>query len=419
MRVSRASNAFEATTETPTPTPADSMQDSRTDFIDATQEAMASQSFISLVLSSPVQKGNAQPRKQSVRPVVIRGLPMFQWELQFEKQQTHLNLDATKSIERLHTLFVTEYRDASLFTSTADLIARSNSQGVRLRRQPASRLQQTPSTAHNQQKDYLIPEGVPCPFLIELDVMTKTGQVKQARQKKFRQLNRYLELVNDVYSHLPDTGPLKVVDFGCGLSYLTFALYHLLTVVHRREVKMVGIDQNEHVIQRCREIASRLGLQGIEFSSSRIESTGAAAELDLAVSLHACDTATDHALSYAVTARTKVILAAPCCQHELYTRIDSPAITGILQHGILKERLSALATDALRGCALEAVGYRTQILEFIDLEHTPKNLLLRAVRKPSPDEFSQRKTQEYQELKRFLGVNSLATDAILEAARGE
>ena len=394
------------------------MSSSRDEFFREVQQSLHDNTLIAVSLTNRARPADDLPRKQSVRPVLIRGEPVFQWELQTGKQQTHLNLNAAETLHRLQELLGPEYRDAGLFTATSDLLASSSAQGLRIRRQPPSR--KPPSVlTHNRQKEYLIPDGVPCPFLIALDVMTPSGQVKQQRQKKFRQINRYLEMIEDIYDQLPSTGTLRVIDFGCGLSYLTFALHDLLTVRHQRDVLLLGIDQNPHVIDRCREIAQTCHLQGLEFSSRQIDSRAASTPVDLAVSLHACDTATDHALAFAVSAGARVILAAPCCQHELSTQIDAPALSPLLKHGILKERFAAMATDALRSCALEAAGYRTQILEFIESEHTPKNLLLRAVRQSSLPESSGRMQQgadEYARLKQDWGVKALATDAILQAA---
>jgi len=390
------------------------MSQDQDEFFATVQQSLLDGSLITLTLSNRVRDAGNQPRRQTLRPVMIRNALCFQWELQFEKQQTHLNLEAPETMQRVRNLLGTTYRDASLFTTREDVIARGTAQGIRLRRLPPSRQLPSSTPAHDKKKEYLIPEGVPCPFLIELDVMTASGQVKQQRQKKFRQINRYLEIVNDVYDHLPASGLLRVVDFGCGLSYLTFALQYLLSTIHQREVELLGIDQNEHVIGRCRAIAEKLSLPGMEFRSQQIASGMPTATADLAVSLHACDTATDHALAFAVAAEARVILAAPCCQHELARKIRVPALQVLLQYGVMKDRFAAMATDVLRGSALEAVGYRTQILEFIDLEHTPKNLLLRAVKRPAQEGVPPNDA-EYTELKRTLGVETLSTDAIFQA----
>src|SRR5690606_16807174 len=219
----------------------------------------------------------------------------------------------------------------------------------------------------------------------------------------------------DVYDELPADGPLEVVDFGCGLSYLTFALHHLLRVIHGRDVRIRGIDQNPALIDRCRRTADELELKGLEFLHGEIAAlpphepagdvpTAGPATPHLAVSLHACDTATDDALAAAVRMGAKVILAAPCCQHELFTQLESDPLQLLTRHGILKERFAALATDALRAAVLERAGYRTQVIEFIETEHTPKNLLLRAVRREQGDA-DPRLPERIAALKQLLGID--------------
>jgi hypothetical protein len=205
------------------------------------------------------------------------------------------------------------------------------------------------------------------------------------------------------------------LDFGCGKSYLTFALHHLLTQVQHRDVRMAGLDLKADVIGHCNDIARRLQCRGLQFHQGDIAGYRAGEKIDLAVSLHACDTATDEALAAAVRRQARVILAVPCCQHELAAQLDSPALSLLTEHGILRERLASLATDALRAKVLDLIGYRTQVVEFIDLEHTAKNLLLRAVRRDRPAAPSPEEMAAYQDFKRLLGVRQFR----LEAALGE
>lgn len=382
------------------------------EFVQLVQDAIMQQRFRALTLSAPRRRGEELPRKQTVRPAIVQRQPVYQWELQFARQTMHVNLDAKETLERLQSLFGQSYREAYLYTLEADIIARSSGKGVHLQKRPPTRPEVPLVTSHDRAKPYLIPEGVPCPFLEALDVMTSAGHVHKAKQKKFRQINRYLEIVNDVYSSLPAEGRLSIVDFGCGLSYLTFAVHHLLTHVHRRDVDLLGIDQNPQVISRCESIAANLNLPGIRFCQGTISDFSDVGPLHLAISLHACDTATDAALAYAAQRRADIILAAPCCQHELATTITCPDLEPLLRQGILKERFAALATDALRATALEAAGYKTRVIEFIDLEHTPKNLLIRAVHRKSAQENGSA-LDEYQRLKDFLQTPLLATDTIL------
>jgi SAM-dependent methyltransferase len=366
------------------------------------------------------------PRRQTARTIELCGQPHLQWTLQHGRQQTHENLSINESVHRLADLFGTGYRNAHLFTRYADVGARIAKSGAcQMSESPPSRQPSSASHEHNRQKQYLIPEGTPCPFLIALGIMTPAGQVRQARQAKFRQINRYLEFVEDVYEEFPGEGPLEVIDFGCGLSYLTFALHHLLRVIHGRDVRIRGIDQNPAVIDRCRRTADELDLEGLEFVRGEIDAFAPPrpdeahndelpAATHLAVSLHACDTATDDALAAAVRMGAKVILAAPCCQHELFTQLDCQPLALLTRHGILKERFAALATDALRAAVLEQAGYRTQVIEFIETEHTPKNLLLRAVRRDhrEPDT---RLAERIGALKQLLGIEQTRLESLLHS----
>lgn len=393
------------------------MQSETETFWDILKQSLVDGTFRTLKLTRPQAKTDETPRRQSVRPILLKGQPAYQWELQFEKKQHHLNLSSAETCSRTEKLLGTDYLEAFLDTSGSAVHAkvRNGRLSLRLTRQP-SPATETLLPAHDREKRYLIPSGIPCPFLIALDVMTPEGRVKAKKEKKFRQINRYLEMVDDVYPSLPATGTLRIIDFGCGLSYLTFAVRHLLAEIHGRTVELVGIDRNPEVVQRCRDISQRLSLSGASFVSGTIEEIRREGAVDLAISLHACDTATDSALEFAVAQRAKVILAAPCCQHELSPLIHAPHLEGILRHGILRERFAALATDALRVCALDAAGYRTQILEFIDLEHTPKNLLIRAVRSDRGIGGSDQGPARYAALKAELGLAETSVDRILRAA---
>ena len=256
---------------------------------------------------------------------------------------------------------------------------------------------------HDRVKQRVLPEGVPVPFLVELGVMTAEGKVRAQRYDKFRQVNRFLELVEDVLPALPAEGPLRVVDFGSGKSYLTFALHHLLTVVHRREVEIVGLDLKTDVVDHCEALARTLGADGLRFEVGDIAGYAALEGVDLVVSLHACDTATDDALDRAVRAGAPVILAVPCCQHELLPQLARPALDPLLRHGTLRERFAAEVTDAARAQLLGAVGYDVQVVEFIELEHTPKNILLRATARPGRD--TAKAYGEYQAFAAELGID--------------
>ncbi|MCA8996811.1 MAG: SAM-dependent methyltransferase [Planctomycetaceae bacterium] len=390
------------------------MPQSAESFSEILARTLAEGTLHSLILANPQRRGFDGPSKQTVRPIKLRGERTWQWELQTGKQQSHLNLGAAETLERAETELAAHYREAYLFTSERDYQIRSAKSGLSIKSMVAKQDARPTVTEHDRTKSRLIPEGVPCPFLEALGVMTPAGHVKQQKQKKFRQINRYLEMVNDIVDALPSEGTLHIADFGCGLSYLTFAVHHLLTVVHGRDVRLWGIDQNEQVIRRCQSIAQQLSLQGLEFSTSDIARWRRIGQIDLAISLHACDTATDAALEFAVRSQAKVILAAPCCQHEVSPLLSCEPLVPMLDYGIFQERFAAMATDTLRAIALRACGYKVQVLEFIDLEHTPKNILIRAVRqRDQPATYATRK--EYDQWKSFLGLDRISIDGILES----
>ncbi len=377
------------------------------------KEAITNESLISLVLSKP-RRDSGQIQKLTARPVRIGDSCKYQFTSHFADRQTHENLTPEETLLRIHKLYGSAFEHLHLFAETADYSVRINKQGgSRIKRTAPSKT--TENQTHNRTKNYLIPEGVPCPFLIETGVMTASGQVRSARRKKFRQINRFLELVENACKNLPPEGPLRVIDFGCGKSYLTFALHHLLHTIHQRDVKLTGLDLKQDVIDNCRQIAERLDCPGLEFHRGDISNYACDDNVHMAVSLHACDTATDAALAQAVAWNADVILAVPCCQHELATLMASESCRPVSEHGILHERFAAILTDALRAQALEICGYSTQVEEFIDMEHTAKNVLFRAVRSQKPVAEVDRAITEYRNCKQSWGLEQTFLDRALGA----
>ena len=367
--------------------------------------ALRDRTFLRLVLSQPLSKAETAISKVTVRLIQVGGETKYQWSVRSRTQELHENLSTDELIAQTKSVFGVNFGDAHLFTTEADLTVRWNyGKPQKIKRKPPTQ-QPTEGEGHNRQKQYLIPAGVPCPFLIEIGVMLPSGQVRPAMYHKFRQINRYLEFVEDVLPQLPQSGPIHIVDFGCGKSYLTFALHHLLTKIHEREVTIVGLDVKEDVIEDCSRIAKSLNCEGLEFKLGRIETFVPSQHVHLAVSLHACNTATDDALAAALRWKCDVILAVPCCQHEICQAIPRQTLPGLTEYGILKDRFASLATDALRAQFLELQGYKTQVLEFIETEHTPKNLLIRSVRRtdPIPHDLLSRKAA-YEGLKSVLGL---------------
>ena len=249
--------------------------------------------------------------------------------------------------------------------------------------------------AHNRKKRYILEEGKPVEFLIDLGVMTPEGKIVHSRYDKFRQINRFLEFIEDILPRLAKDREVTILDFGCGKSYLTFAMYYYLHELKQYDVRIAGLDLKKDVIEHCNRLAVKYHYDKLHFFVGDIASYEGADKVDMVVTLHACDTATDFALAKAVNWKASVILSVPCCQHELNGQIANDTVSPILGYGILKERMAALMTDGVRAQLLEQAGYDTQILEFIDMEHTPKNLLIRAV-------YTGKKKDNQQKLNRFL-----------------
>lgn len=250
-----------------------------------------------------------------------------------------------------------------------------------------------------KKKNYLLPEGVPVPFLVLLGIMNDEGKVISSRYDKFRQINRFLEFIDDILPEFSDKNaksePLRIADFGCGKSYLTFAVHYFLTEIRHIPCEIEGLDLKEEVITYCNDMAEKLGLKGLVFYTGNIADYSGTHSPDIVITLHACDTATDFALEYAVERGARAILSVPCCQHQINTQLQMRGKAGgatgqvpadfepLLKWGIIREKFSSLVTDALRGEWLENQGYKVQMLEFIDMEHTPKNILIRAIKKGS------------------------------------
>lgn len=271
--------------------------------------------------------------------------------------------------------------------------------------QAAKRLQEL---AHNRKKKYILDEHTPVGFLIDLGVQTSQGKIVNSAYDKFRQINRFLEFVEDVLPALEDREVIRILDFGCGKSYLTFAIYHYLHELKHKEVQIIGLDLKEDVIAHCNALKDKYGYKNLQFLTGDIKDYTGQDEVDMVVTLHACDVATDYALYKALKWNAQVILSVPCCHHEVNRQIHNEALHPMLNYGIVKDRMAALATDSLRALILEEQGYDTQLLEFIDMTHTPKNILIRAVKRTkmiSAAKQAKLASQE-KEFTEFLGIHT-------------
>lgn len=357
------------------------MSDLQSLFTDCLNETL-----IRVILSNPSSKDGVI--KICARPMLKNKSLLFQIEEYTKTQVFHKNLTAgdagsylTGKLSSDTSSQTASFKNALVETQsfTANVLVSKKGTITIKKKVNASVKQPKISLSHNRKKKYILEEGIPVPFLIDLGVMTQNGNIVNAHYDKFRQINRFLEYIEDILPSLPTGRELRILDFGCGKSYLTFAIYYYLKVLKGYPVRITGLDLKEDVIRHCNELAVKYGYDKLEFLCGDIAYYDGCSQVDMVVTLHACDTATDYALAKAVGWGAKVILSVPCCQHELNKQMKNDLLSPVLHYGILKERIAALMTDGLRAQILEANGYRTQILEFIDMAHTPKNLLIRAV----------------------------------------
>lgn len=342
-------------------------------------EELINEELILAVLSGCRKKD--APDRVRIRPVELKGEILYQASASLGTKMYHRNYGREELLAYIRESLDGTYSQLQVQGQKADgsiLVSRKGRQTVR--KKLHEKKENTRILSHNRVKRYILPQGTPVPFLVDLGVMTGEGRVHEAAYDKYRQINRFLEFIEDILPKLPKDRELTIVDFGCGKSYLTFAMYYFLRELRGYQVKIVGLDLKADVIEHCGRLAEKYGYDGLQFLQGDIAGYEGLDRVDMVVTLHACDTATDFALAKAVQWNAQVILSVPCCQHELNRKIKNDLLSPVLKYGILKERMSALLTDGIRAELLESKGYSVQILEFIDMEHTPKNLLIRAVR---------------------------------------
>lgn len=324
--------------------------------------------------------------KVKIRPVLLKDELMFQETVYRGTQVFHGNYTDGELLPRLMEYMENLFRQAELKGRTEEatvLVSRKGTVTVKRKKTAGNMAEagrEADKLSHNRTKQYILQEGQPVDFLVGLGVQTPDGRIAKAKYDKFRQINRYLEYIEDVLDRLPADRTIRIIDFGCGKSYLTFAMYYYLHQLQGRDIRVTGLDLKKDVIEHCNRLAEQLHYDRLHFEQGDIQNYQGADAVDMVVSLHACDKATDYALEKAVKWGAGVIMAVPCCQHELNGQIHCDILQPVLKYGLIRERMSALITDALRANLLEKQGYRVQILEFIDMEHTPKNLMIRAVK---------------------------------------
>ena len=364
--------------------------------------------FIRAVFSNPRVKDNVV--KAKLRPMEQKGELLFQLESFTKTQAFHKNLTVEETKDELAKL-LEEFRQVQVETVSEDITVLISKKGKATIKRKRKKVQaKAADLSHNRKKKYILEEGIVVPFLQDLGVMTQDGKIVRTKMDKFRQINRFLEFVEDILPQLDKDRELTLLDFGCGKSYLTFAMYYYLHELKGYDIRIIGLDLKTDVILHCNELAKKYGYEKLTFLVGDIADYEGVDQVDMVVTLHACDTATDYALAKAVGWNAKVILSVPCCQHEVNNQFEKQrnlhsckmklktevmgvsemlgdqlasmeeVLGPIMDYGLLRERFAALVTDGLRAKRLESEGYETQVLEFIDMEHTPKNLLIRAVK---------------------------------------
>ena len=354
------------------------------------------------VLSGQRSREKDAPSRVRIRPIELKGSICYQASSTVGTKVLHANYTRKEIIS-----YVAANLDEGCFSQLqiqgrcADgtvLVSKKGKQTIKVKKHPA--LEPVRIQAHNRVKQYILKEGTAVPFLVDLGVMNREGKIHNTSYDKFKQINRFLEFIEDILPALSREREITILDFGCGKSYLTFAMYYYLHELKKYDVCMIGLDLKTDVIRHCNELSEKYGYEKLKFLEGNIADYTGASEVDMVVTLHACDTATDFALEKAVGWNAKVILSVPCCQHEVNRQIASDTLKPVLKYGLLKERFAAIVTDGLRAEYLESVGYDVQILEFIDMEHTPKNILIRAVKGSR-----KAKSAELGACMEFLGVD--------------
>ena len=359
--------------------------------------------FLTATLSNPREKEGV--KKVKVRPIMKQGVLLFQCESHQNNQVFHENLKDSEAVEKI-VEYMNQFKQMQLETKAFRYTVLVSKKGkFTIQKKKQTGCVKEADLSHNRSKKYILQEGVAVPFLQDLGVMTAEGKIVRTKFDKFRQINRFLEFIEDILPQLAKDREVTILDFGCGKSYLTFAMYYYLHELKKYDVRIIGLDLKTDVIRHCNQLSEKYGYKKLKFLEGNIADYTGVEEVDMVVTLHACDTATDYALDKAVGWNAKVILSVPCCQHEVNGQIESETLQPLFKYGLIKERMAALVTDAMRAEYLESCGYDAQILEFIDMEHTPKNILIRAVKTGKKKENMDKikKCEEFLHIRPLLG----------------
>ena len=372
------------------------------------EKVIEKESIIYASFSGVKNKAEKTFNKVTIKKVIIQNEEKYQFEYFYDKNVEHKNLNNDETKTEINNLISEYFKQVLINTTKADYHILVNKKGkININQKKPTR--KFEEASHNRKKKYILNEGELTPFLIELGIMTKQGKIVNSKYDKFKQINRYLELVSDCIPYLDKNKTIRIIDFGCGKAYLTFALYDYLVLKMGYNVEIVGLDLKENVIEFCSDLAQKLEFEDLRFEQGDIKGFDQFSNVDMVISLHACNTATDEALAKAVNWGAKVILAVPCCQHEFLKKIKNEKMNPMMKFGIIKEKLASLLTDSVRANVLEIMGYRTQVLEFVDMEHTPKNIMIRAFFEDTQN--TKKVVNEYKEFKNQWEVSPYIEEA--------
>lgn len=340
-----------------------------------------------LVISKPVSK------QSEFKKITVNLMPKFYQIAKYtEKQVFHENVTADKIAERCFEITDGTFLQLNAWSDEKETYVTISKKGkIFFKEKKVSTSGSLPATVeHNRKKQYILSEGEVIEPLVDMGIFTKEGKVVQSMYDKYKQINRFIEIIDDSIRQ-QDYKKLNIIDFGCGKSYLTFIVYYYLSEIKKIDVTIIGLDLKKDVIEKCNKASEKYGYKNLRFELGDINGYKCPFDVDMVITLHACDTATDFALYNAINWGAKMIFSVPCCQHELNAQIETDNLSILTRYGIIQERFSALLTDSIRGNLLEYCGYKTQLLEFIDFAHTPKNILIRATLKQNPSKASKEK----------------------------
>ncbi len=374
------------------------------DLMQELRNILSAESVGRIIISNKTDK-SYEYKKAELKPVRVKGKEMYQLTCYTEKQAFQSNIYIEETPSKLAEIFPAKLKQMNIFTSSREISLKGAKNGKLLKtsRMLTDKEALKTTASHNRKKNYILQEGMVIPSLVDMGVFTKEGKVVASMYDKFKQINRFIELVDDLLGDYKGE-EINIIDFGCGKSYLTFIMYYYLVELKGKKANIVGLDLKEDVIAKCNRTATKYGYSNLKFELGDINGYKTDTKVDMVVTLHACDTATDYALYNAVNWNATYIMSVPCCQHEVNKSIDSEVLAPMMKYGIIKERTAALATDALRGTMLEYCGYKTQLLEFVDLAHSPKNILIRAVKSNITKDKKQKSLEQAKDMCRFFGV---------------